>query len=306
MPSFKHQFYRAIDASFCPGRSKHSDKNNPGEPSGERIYSYKQRKNLKDLSSTFVNFCKENNIKGVKNLSPEVAQKFLEQKRKEGASNQTIKVYRSELSKIGRLMSNFYGREINLNSPKLDPREQAKDQSRIRTVAMSDKDLNRFLASKTRLSESKMGVILSRNFGLRVSEVVKLRPCDVSERGIQIIQSKGGRNRYIPVRTEQQKEVIRTLKEHFGADKLPTDRYFSTKENSMNRYLHKGLERIGIKTYSDHKTGFHCLRKAYATQYYNSLRKEGKSHTKAWDEVSQDLGHGVGREDLFRVYVVKG
>lgn len=305
MPSFKHQFYRAIDASFCPGRSKHSDKSNPGEPSGERIYSYKQRKNLKDLSSNFVNFCKESGVKGVKNLSPEVAKAFLEAKQREGASNQTIKVYRSELSKIGRLMSNFYGKNIDLKSPKLEPQSQAKDQAKLRTVAMSDKDLTRFLASKTRLSESKMGVILSRNFGLRVSEVVKLRPCDVSERGIQIIQSKGGRNRYVPARTEQQKEAIRMLKSNFGDNKLPTERYFSTKENSMNRYLHKGLERIGIKTYSDHKTGFHCLRKAYATQYYNSLRKEGKSHTEAWDTVSQDIGHGKGREDLFRVYVVK-
>lgn len=304
MPSFKHQFYRAIDASFCPGRSKHSDKNNPGEPSGERIYSYKQRKNLKDLSSTFVNFCKESGVKGVKNLSPEVAKAFLEAKQKEGASDQTIKVYRSELSKIGRLMSNFYGKNIDLKSPKLEPQSQAKDQSRIRTVAMSDKDLNRFLASKTRLSESKMGVILSRNFGLRVSEVVKLRPCDVSERGIQIIQSKGGRNRYIPVRTEQQKEVIRMLRSNFGTG-LPTEKYFKTKENSMNRYLHTGLKRIGITTYSDHRTGFHALRKAYATEYYTSLRKEGLDHQKAWDVVSQDLGHGTGREDLFRVYVVK-
>lgn len=304
MPSFKHQFYRAIDSAFCPGRSKHSDKNNPGEPSGERIYSYKQRKNLKDLSSNFVNYCKENNVKGIKNLSPEVAKAFLEAKQREGASDQTIKVYRSELSKIGRVMSTFYGRKIDLKSPKLEPQSQAKDQSRIRTVAMSDKDLNRFLASKTRLSESKMGVILSRNFGLRVSEVVKLRPCDVSERGIQIIQSKGGRNRYIPVRTEQQKEVIRMLRSNFGTG-LPTEKYFKTKENSMNRYLHTGLKRIGITTYSDHRTGFHALRKAYATEYYTSLRKEGLDHQKAWDVVSQDLGHGTGREDLFRVYVVK-
>lgn len=305
MPSFKHQFYRAIDASFEPGRSKHSDKKNPEESPGERIYSYKQRKNLKDLSSNFVNFCKENNVKGIKNLNPEVAKAFLEAKQREGASGQTIKVYRSELSKIGRVMSNFYGKNIDLKSPKLEPQSQAKDQAKLRTVAMSDKDLTRFLESKTRLSESKMGVILSRSFGLRVSEVVKLRPCDVSERGIQIIQSKGGRNRFVPARTEQQREVIRTLKEHFGADKLPTDRYFSTKENSMNRYLHTGLKRIGITTYSDHRTGFHSLRKAYATEYYNSLRASGKSHTEAWDTVSQDLGHGKGREDLFRVYVVK-
>ena len=305
MPSFKHQFYRAIDSAFVPGRSKNSDKKNPEESPGEHIYSYKQRKNLKDLSSNFVNYCKENNIRGVKNLSPEVAKAFLEAKQKEGASPQTIKVYRSELSKIGRVMSNFYGREINLKSPTLEPREQAKDQDKLRTVAMSDKDLQRFLDSKTRLSESKMGIILSRSFGLRVSEVVKLRPCDVSERGIQIVQSKGGRDRYIPARTEQQREVIRQLKSNFGADKLPNERYFRTKENSMNRYLHKGLERIGIKTYSDHKTGFHCLRKAYATEYYKSLRASGKSHTEAWDEVSQDLGHGTGREDLFRVYVVK-
>lgn len=305
MPSFKHQFYRAIDAAFTPGRSKHSDKNNPGEPSGERIYSYKQRKNLKDLSSNFVNYCKENNVKGIKNLSPEVAKTFLETKQREGASDQTIKVYRSELDKIGKVMSTFYGRKIDLKSPKLEPQSQAKDQSRIRTVAMSDKDLNRFLASKTRLSESKMGVILSRSFGLRVSEVCHLRLCDVGEKGIQIVQSKGGRDRFILARTEEQKEVIQMLKSNFGDGKLPTEKYFKTKENSMNRYLHKGLQRIGINTYSDHKTGFHSLRKAYATEYYTSLRKEGLDHQKAWDVVSQNLGHGVGREDLFRVYVVK-
>lgn len=304
MASLKHSMFSAIDSAFSPGRSKHSDKASKVDTK-EHIYSYRQYNNLKDLASNFSGFCKERGIKKMGKLSPDVAKNFLETKRKEGVSEQTIKVYRSELDKIGICMSNFYNRNINLKAEKLEPREQAKDQAKLRTVAMSDKDLQRFLDSKTRLSESKMGIILSRSFGLRVSEVVKLRPCDVSERGIQIVQSKGGRDRYIPARTEQQREVIRQLKSNFGADKLPNERYFRTKENSMNRYLHKGLERIGIKTYSDHKTGFHCLRKAYATEYYKSLRASGKSHKEAWDEVSQDLGHGRGREDLFRVYVVK-
>lgn len=304
MASLKHSIFSAIDASFEPGRSKHSDRGQKVDTK-EHIYSYKQYKNLKDLASNFSGFCKANGIKKMGKLNPELAKSFLESKRKDGVSEQTINVYRSELDKIGICMSNYYRRDINLKVEKMEPREQQKDLSKLRTVAMSDKDLNRFLDSKTRLSESKMGVILSRNFGLRVSEVVKLRPCDISERGIQIVQSKGGRDRFVPVRTEQQKEVIKMLRSNFGDNKLPTEKYFKTKENSMNRYLRKGMERIGIYTYSDHKTGFHALRKAYATEYYNSLRKEGKSHTEAWDTVSQDIGHGKGREDLFRAYVVK-
>lgn len=296
--------FSAIDASFEPNRSKHSDRHNKVNTK-EHVYSYKQYNNLKDLASNFSGYCKENGVKKMGKLNPEIAKKFLETKRKQGVSEETIKVYRSELDKIGTLMSNFYKRDIDLQVKDLEPRTQQKDIAKMRTVAMSDKDLKRFLDSKTRLSESKMGVILSREFGLRVSEVCHLRPCDVSERGIQIVQSKGGRDRFVQARTDQQKEAIRMLKEHFGANKLPTEKYFKTRENSMNRYLKKGMERIGIHTYSDHKTGFHSLRKAYATEYYNSLRAEGKSHKEAWDEVSQDIGHGKNREDLFRVYVVK-
>lgn len=303
MASLKHSMFSAIDSAFSPGRSKHSDKASKVDTK-EHIYSYRQYNNLKDLASNFSGFCKERGIKKMGKLSPDVAKNFLETKRKEGVSEQTIKVYRSELDKIGICMSNFYNRNINLKVEKLKPREQQKDLEKIRTIAVSDKDYQRLIASKTRLSESKMGVILSRNFGLRVSEVCKLRPCDVSERGIQIIQSKGGRDRYIPARTQEQKDVIRMLKSNFGTGS-PTEKYFKTKPNSMNRWFQKGMERLGINQYKDHKTGFHSLRKAYATEYYTSLRKEGKSHREAWDTVSQDLGHGTGREDLFRVYVVK-
>lgn len=304
MASLKHSIFSALDASFESGRSKHSDMHN-NINTKEHIYSYKQLNNLRDLSSNFVAYCKENNIKKMGKLNPEVAKSFLESKRSEGVSEQTIKVYRSELDKIGVLMSNFYNRKIDLKVENLEPKAQAKDSEKIRTIAVSNRDYERLLASKTRLSESKMGVILSRNFGLRVSEVCHLRPCDVSERGIQIVQSKGGRDRYIPVRTEEQRAVIRQLQSNFGANKLPEERYFKTKQNSMNRWFQNGMKRLGINYYAEHKTGFHALRKAYATDYYNELRADGKSHRQAWDEVSENLGHGRGREDLFRVYVVK-
>lgn len=63
--------FSAIDASFEPNRSKHSDRHNKVNTK-EHVYSYKQYNNLKDLASNFSGYCKENGVKKMGKLNPEI------------------------------------------------------------------------------------------------------------------------------------------------------------------------------------------------------------------------------------------
>ena len=55
--------------------------------------------------------------------------------------------------------------------------------------------------------------------------------------------------------------------------------------------------------YKEAKTGVHAIRKMYATEAYLERINSGMGKEEAWGEVSEILGHGKDRMDLFRVYV---
>lgn len=311
MGSLKYIFVESIKDAFQEGRSKYDERNNPNIDTREHVYSYSQRENLKDTACSFAKFCKVEGVSGsnknkLKQLEKrtDLASKFLAEKQSQGCSQRTLKRYKSELAKLGVLVSNRYGRTIKFEGRVETKNSLHSDEEKVRTVAVSDKDYQRFLASK-KDCQSLMAVKLSRAFGLRVSEAVKLRPCDIDKtKGtIQIVQSKGGRDRTLSIRTEDQKEALRDLEKYTPT--TATERYLNVREDSVNRYLNRGFQSLGINTYSMHKTGCHALRKAYATERYQELRSQGDSHQTAWDKVSEELGHGHGREDLFKVYVVK-
>lgn len=295
--NLKQQMIYSIDNAFVPGVKKHTL--TPGEAEqNTRIHSYQYRENLRDTACDFAKFARENyGIRMAKDLREEHAKAYLESKINE-CTPRTIEQYRSRLTTIGNILSDNYGYNIRLKTePILKPLEDEKRRS----IAMDRKDWEKVLEHGNDC-QSKMALKMAEAFGLRVSEAVKIEPRDIKENVLHIHKSKGGRDRDISIRTEHQREVLKELEEY--REVAMNEPILKVQADSVNKYLHSTLKRLQIKQYDEHDTGVHAIRKMYATERYDELREEGKSHVEAWGDVSEELGHSRNREDLFKVYVV--
>ena len=300
--NIKSQIFYALESNFHEGMSKHSLKaQNGNRDYGSKIFSYQSLNGLKDTAKDFANFMKSKHpeIKKVVHIRQEHVKEFLDSK-VATSRNLTLQTYATRLNKIGICCSETYNKRLNF---KVEAPQKEGQSEKIRVGAMEKSDFNKVLETSYNC-DSKKAIQLAGAFGLRVSECVHLRPCDINlnNQTIFIHQGKGGRDRTLEIRTNEQKQIITELNKIKGKENEPI---LKVKADSVNQYLSNNLKRLGITKYSMQKTGVHSIRKMYATERYNELRDKGLNHRKAWDVVSNELGHGKGREDLFKVYVVK-
>lgn len=112
----------------------------------------------------------------------------------------------------------------------------------------------------------KVSLELQRVFGLRREESLKIKP-HLADKGdkIELLPSwcKGGRGRYVPIRTEEQRYWLDRAKEmagRFGNSLIPQDTSYI-----RHRYVYdKQVARAGLRN-------LHGLRHAYAQQRYKEL-----------------------------------
>lgn len=289
----QRQFEKSINACFSPGSSKRSDRNNPFCETAGKIYSYNTRKELIALSYDFARYIKENSdVKYVKNIDENLVEKYLECKAKEGCNQNTIKQYFSRIKKIEVLVSNYYRTSVNFTKNVKCP-EGNKDK--IRTAVMTENEYNRLIECKSN-SKALIALKLAWNFGLRVSELEKLRVSDIKKEGIYIVDSKGGKTRVIPIQTQNQRDVLEEFKKNCAHNNS-----LGIKSDSINKFFSRQCKKLEITRFQKAKSSIHAIRKAYAEREYLSYRKSGLKHIEAWNIVSKNLGHGK-RPELFEVY----
>lgn len=311
MASLMNTFQRATSLAFEEGRSKYDDRRN-GENTNKHIYSHSSFHNMRNFNRVFVGWCKENGITKLDQINPTVTRQYIDEKLKQGTINlSTAKAYESNFKKLGVLVGELTSRKFDIAPKQVDTKQYATQfEGEKRTLKCDEKDYQR-LIDNSRESASKMGYKLSHAFGLRVSEITKLRVQDIKENKIEIVGSKGGRNRTLNIENEEQRQVVNELKDKYlkGKENTPNAFVFTNKDgkrlqnDSINKAFSRGMKRLGIDKYTDAKTGIHSIRKNYATREYQALREKGYSHKTAWGDVSEKLGHGRDREDLFKVYV---
>lgn len=296
--NLKQQFIFAIDCNFTEGQDKHSMKAN-GITNDGRIFSYADRKNLIDAASNFANYMKENSpdIKQVKNIRAEHIQSFLNHKANE-FSNATMKQYQSKFTKLEKIVNNAYGIKANYSGYTLP---LSKENTKVRNTSMAAGDFkkleNFFRKSK---SYGKIAIQLSARVGLRVSECTKLqgRDIDMDKNIVHVEDGKGGRNRDIPIRKEDQ-DYFRQLKSNVK----DIERICPVRADSINKAINRALRKEGIRDkYRD--TNVHSLRKMYAQKEFDRCRSMGMSISESLREVSVLLGHGKDRTELMQQYVL--
>lgn len=268
---------------------KHSLKSQGKDNS--KIYSYSDRKNLIDLSSNFANWLKINypEIKQLYEINSSHIQEFLSSKTSD-CSQKTLEQYQSRFRKLEVLANSTYNINVNYHNV-VTPLSSRNGGSKIRNAMLSTDNYNKLL--KTTNANFRKALTLSFHFGLRAAECAKLRYEDISENGIKIIDSKGKRNRFIPVENKQQKKIIEDFLNKKG-------RVVSVQVGSLQQAFNREKKKQGVFiTNGD----FHTARKAFATNKFQEYRKQGQSVQQALNNVSHRLGHGNNRNDLMKQYI---
>lgn len=287
--NIKYQFKYCIDTHFQEGMDKHSIKLQGKDNS--KIYSYSDRKNLIDLSSNFANWLKINypEIKQLYEINSSHIQEFLSSKTSD-CSQKTLEQYQSRFRKLEVLANSTYNINVNYHNV-VTPLSSRNGGSKIRNAMLSTDNYNKLL--KTTNANFRKALTLSFHFGLRAAECAKLRYEDISENGIKIIDSKGKRNRFIPVENKQQKKIIEDFLNKKG-------RVVSVQVGSLQQAFNREKKKQGVFiTNGD----FHTARKAFATNKFQEYRKQGQSVQQALNNVSHRLGHGNNRNDLMKQYI---
>ena len=288
--NIKYQFKYCIDTHFREGMDKHSMKRNGKDNS--KIYSYADRKNLIDLSANFANWIKENHaeIKQLKDINSMHIQEFLNEKAN-SCSRKSLQEYQSHFRKLETLCNNTYNTNVDFHST-VTPISAKNGGGKIRNIMCSDAQYQMLL--KTKNSNLKSALVLSKNFGLRASECSKLQYRDIKEDGIYIADSKGKKSRFVKAENKEQQDIL----QQFRGKKQ--GRICPIQTGSLQQAFNRECKKQGIHFQNG---AFHTLRKNFATAKYKEYREKGETVQQALDSVSHVLGHGSKRNELMKQYI---
>lgn len=297
------------------GQSKRAAKfGNPDEKLA-KVYSYQYKRNLTDFSKQLGNWMKQNHpeIKLVKDINATHIAEFLADGKARGWSDATYNANVASASKMSILVRDQYGAGHDWT----DGIQRISKPSKIRSVAMTREHMNVLLDNTWfSKSESVWGMRLSEAFGLRSKESVSLTLNDIDHtRSVVHVRGKGGRDRYVPIVTPHQREVIADFERYASQKGISgSQRVLSCKPKTVDAFIRRTFEKANISVYKDHKTGIHAIRKLWAQERYTSLcEASGASpvddkgnwtyHATEWDQVAAELGHGRDRYELFLAYI---
>lgn len=293
--NIKYQFLYAINQNFKENQDKHSLKKEHriGQAT---IFSYSARTNLIDISSCFANWLKNSHpeIKQVKDINPQHIAEFLSMKA-ESCSQKTLANYKSIFQKLSFVVNTTYHISTNYTKDLIVPASCKNGGGKIRCQLLESMDYHTLL--KTTNANLKKALLLSQNFGLRASEISKLKVADITADSIHIIDSKGKRSRTIPIQTMAQKQSLLSV-----YSLINNNRVCPVQHESLQQAFRRELKRNNLD--SKYKNGcFHLCRKAYATKQYKECRSAGLTVKESMQKISSLLGHGMNRFELMKEYI---
>lgn len=271
----RHEMRSAIMNSFREGMNKR-DLKRRNEAEG-KVFSYGSKFALLDRVN---DFCKTL-PKGITldELKPEHVRAYLDEKAKT-CTQATLDEYRSELKRIGACAGLDLGCERIFAS-------KTSSESRGAQSVISKDDWGKILEyCREHPSGSAVALMLENEIGIRVGDMAY---------GIHVgfielkIEAKNGKwmTRHI---TPEIREIINS--EAFR-ELLVGDKWHGPKDGSINKYLSRVEDKLGLERHS-----FHDIRRRIAQDKYDELRNSGLSRTETLSKVSIWLNHGPNREKM--------
>lgn len=296
--SLAHQMREAVNQNFSEGKSKRAAKMSEGGY-GSGVYSFSHRKSLIEFSTQFANYCKaEFGVKNVKDVTKEHAQAFLNEKAK-SCSDTTLKTYHQHLNKIDKCFKSSY-KSYKSDLTKGINIPAGTNQTKLRDVKIERESMNKVLDKLDFKHATHRAIACAEALGLRASESAKIKGEHINlEKGTVSVVGKGGRYREVKI-PENRQATLTTIKELCGDGRIAP-----VKTDSVNVTFNRICEREGIDDLQGTKSGIHAVRKLWATELYEDKLNDGMTEKDAWGDVSEELGHGRDRPDLFKVYIVR-
>ena len=242
------------------------------------------------------NYIKENfsDIKQIKDVTPEVIQSFLNDKSQTCTQN-TVNTYAQSLNKIAEICNkNYSSCKLEWKKEVVIPKSITQN-SNLRGVKnqMPVEDLQRVCEyAKNNYSQSGQIVLCQQYLGIRVNELVtiKMENIDLKNDILHLKNCKGGKRIDRVIEPGLKTVLLETIEKN----DITSGKIFSITENSVNTYLRRTEEKLGIiGRYSTHN-----IRSTISQLKYDKLRSEGLSIKESMREVSLWLNHGEDRERL--------
>ncbi len=294
----KSLFYQLYSATvFVPHFDKHSDKADKQSDNSHIVKSLAAKKALNEFSHDFAGFIRsEYHIKRVVDITPMMAQHFLDSKLESGISSETAHTYRSYLAKLEKCVFRAYGTRVNY-SVTIDE-SKVKNTDTIKQYSFTKEEMERILDAP-RPSASLNALKFAYMTGVRVNtlERLEVRHLDFQRGEILVFKDKGSRSRVLPMDEQTAKLLRECIK-----GKNPQDKVFGVKKGSICRFLRRRAIKLQISTPDGRiKSGVHSIRKLWAEEYSRGCgRFQGTPHSKG--ATLKALGHGEQREELWKVY----
>ena len=295
------QMTYAINKNFTERVDKRAYKQANGKEMGSKIFSYGEKYRLKQLAKAFQVYAKENNlnVKLVKEIKAEYIQGFLEGAKERGCTQNTINSYANSLFKIQNTINVTYNFNLKWREEIVIPQVEKKSSStRGVDSVINREDYNKIL-NYAEENESQSGLALQMQnwLGVRVEEIARIKKefINLKEKTITFKNTKGGKVliRDIP---EDKIDFVKSVIEH----NFHNERLFSIEGKSINKYLNRVQDQLGLERHSNHD-----IRRLIAQEKYNLFREKGMSVKQAANQVSKWLSHGDNRLNMLERSYIK-
>lgn len=236
-----------------------------------------------------INYQEEYPVKQIKDITPAMCESFITRRLSEGCTVKTARAYKSNLLKLQHCSARAF--HINPDYSVTVDESKAESAVSIKEYAFTREEMEKILDAP-RKSQSLYALQFAYFTGCRVNtlERLEVRHIDFKRCEITIFKDKGGRTRTIAMN----EQTAKFLRERIRG-KNPQDRVFDVKKGSVNRYLRRRCQKLGICTTDGRiKSGVHSIRKLHAEEY---AVKHGTGAT------MKMLGHGEQRSDLEQTYL---
>lgn len=281
--NLRHEMRDAIYYAFSEHTDKH-DLKAKGMAEG-KIFSYGRRNALLDRANDFSKYCNTLGVNRVNAVTPGIVQGYLDSKAG-SCTQRTLDEYRGQLKTIGGLCG------VNMVCSRVYA-DRPADAARGAASVISTEDYAKILDyAESHPSGSAVCVRLEQLIGIRVSDMAY--GIQVQENTLKI-RSKNGK-----ILTRGITPEIRQIIDS-GAFKelLEGTKVRAPKDGSINRWLNRVEDKLGIERHS-----FHDLRRYVAQSKYNELRNSGLNRSEALSAVSVWLNHGSNRDEtMLKSYI---
>lgn len=295
------QMTYAINKNFKERVDKRAFKEANGRGMGSKIFSYGEKFRLKQLAKAFQIYVKKNNlnVRLIKEIKAEYIQDFLEAAKERGCTQNTINSYASSLFKIQNTINETYNLDLKWREEIAIPQVERKNSfNRGVDSVISRDDYNKILNyTENNFSQSGLALQMQNWLGVRVEEIARIKKEFISlkDRTITFKNTKGGKKlvRDIP---GNKIDFVKSVIEH----NFHKERLFSIEGKSINKYLNRVQDQLGLERHSNHD-----IRRLIAQEKYNSFREKGMSIKEAANQTSKWLSHGDNRTSMLEKSYIK-